>query len=268
MKNPRPYSVHLHHDELPMTFTKSGSTVEPEGTLVWIGDRSSPDFREAYSFCEQHASQVAPRASIAEALSRPALGCTRVVIARATRHSTCQLEDLFLACPDSSFLELRGPLCSGEPFQRDGSIAQHDVSQWRFVLPASFGFREPSDDSIRSVAVVADSIDAAGSLLDLAESEGMTAVWVRRADTTIARGFDAVWWDDSVATPCNSKTWQFRVASFPTARRNVWIANSPQKDQRAKAQEGGIDVVLAKPFLVDSLTDDLNSQSCVARRAA
>ena len=62
------------------TSSKIGQLESP-GTLIWIGERETIEFTEAFRFCEQVVPQMALRRNLAEAVSRPAQMVDRIVFA-------------------------------------------------------------------------------------------------------------------------------------------------------------------------------------------
>ncbi len=114
-------------------------------TLLWIGDRHSIDFRDAYQYCEDHASQIAWRADVASALDRGAHGVRWIVLAQTCRQppALVTLQDLDAAYPGSSRLNLLGVLCEAitqtklEGFDR----GRHPWHRWNQLLPVGWAMR-------------------------------------------------------------------------------------------------------------------------------
>lgn len=255
------------------------------GTLLWIGDSTSPDFHDAFEFCVSSVAQLAMRRDLNEAIHRPAASVRHILIAQTTRQPGDQrsLNRLATLYPTASFLHLLGTLCEGMRTPA-GSVLEanrHYWHRWNQVLPQWLEVRSASPESAkqkRCVAVVTSSYAAGESLMDLAESAGATAVWCRGADTHRVRNVDVVWWDDSVAGPVSSSQWRERIATFANAGhrpKHAWIVHSPRFEQRREAINGGVDVVVSKPHLIDCLLDMLEkpdvtsaTQSRPIRRAA
>lgn len=240
------------------------------GTMMWIGERFSDEFVEAYRFCETRVAQIAARASLADAFLRPATQVDRIVLAQSLRVSLAAevIERLVTTYRQASCLQLRGSLCTGEVRLRHAMLRQHEWYEWNQVLPSWLGVgshRPRREHPITSVAVVANSLSIADPLLELAAFEGLTAVWCREPDPIAVRGIGAVWWDESVATPCDSAQWQARLAAFGSDAsrcQHVWLTASPDRVAMADARAGGIDTVISKPFKIESLTDGLRSERC------
>jgi hypothetical protein len=241
------------------------------GTLIWIGDQTLPEFQDAFAFCVSNVAQLALRRNLDEALRQPAANVHRILVAQSTRHviDRQSLEQLTESYPEALLLNLLGPLCEGmrTPVVSALSSKRHAWHRWNQVLPQWLGVsgdgREPHKTVRRSVAVVTSTYAAGESLMDLAESAGATAVWCRTAETHRIRNVDVVWWDDSVAGPTSSCQWRERIATFASVSRNpqhAWIVNSPSFDQRREAINGGIDVVVSKPHLLDCLLETLQTK--------
>jgi len=240
------------------------------GTLLWIGDSASSDFHDAFQFCVSSVAQLALRRDLGEALQRPAANVDRILVAQSTRQPIDQrsIERLVTLYPEASFLNLLGTLCEGmrTPAGSVFDSNRHFWHRWNQVLPQWLGVRgklpiQANRDRC-SVAVVTSTYASGESLMDLAESAGATAVWCRGADTHRVRNVDVVWWDDSVAGPTSSHGWRQRIATFESAGRrpkHAWIVHAPRFDQRREAINGGVDVVVSKPHLIDCLLDMLHN---------
>lgn len=260
-----------------LTFSCAGSDADaapPLGTLMWIGDFKSPEFGEAYQHCLAQVAQFALRRNFDDALCRPAAQVRCILIAQATRRPLDRrcLELLREAYPEASFLNLQGTLCEGmrEPADAVFDGNRHYWHRWNQVLPDWLSRCGVAHDSLtrlncRSVAVLTSSFGAGEPLMELAESAGATAVWCRRPDAHRVRNVDAVWWDDTVASPTSSDRWRERIAAFggsgTRTAHHAWIVNAPRLEAQRQAIDGGIDLVVSKPHRIDCLLATLASQS-------
>lgn len=246
------------------------------GTLMWIGESSSPEFEDAYQHCLASTSQLALRRNFDDALCRPAAAVTRILVAQSTRHPLDRrcLELLRDAYPEASFLNLQGTLCEGmRPMQESLFGPNHHYwHRWNQVLPqwlergdrAMDHAQAPSDLGCQSVAVLTSSFSAGEALMDLAESAGATAVWCRSPDKHRVRNIDAVWWDDSVASPTSQEGWSERIAAFgfsSQTARHAWIVNAPRLNEHREAIRGGVELVVSKPHRIDCLVAMLTQQA-------
>jgi Tfp pilus assembly protein PilV len=223
------------------------------GTLIWIGDTTSAEFRGAVQYCLLNVSQLAFRRDIAEAESRSASDVRWILFAQSDR-SHFERQRLVDRYPGAKLFNLRGPLCQGMGHSSDA--AGCDWQRWEQELPAWFGFKTSESPRCRTVAVVAATLSTAEPLLDLAQSCGATAVWCRNASAHRLRNMDAVWWDDSVATPASQQVWMSRMDSFARADKPVqhaWIASSPTLLDAQQARSAGIGWLVSKPHRIDSL---------------
>jgi hypothetical protein len=256
------------------------------GTLMWIGDPALPEFQDAFHYCVANVAQLAIRKNFDDAQRQPAANVYRILVVQLTQQAVDgegfgQLTDLY---PDALSMSLVGTLCEGmgAPSGSSHRLKRHAWHRWNQLLPSWLGVTGEATESVKparsSVAVVTATYAAAEALMDLAESAGATAIWCRGADTHRVRNVDVVWWDDSVAKPTSSRQWRERIAAFASAGRNLqhaWIVQTPRLDERREAINGGIDVVVSKPHLIDCLLETLQTpeststvQSSPIRRAA
>ncbi len=255
------------------------------GTLLWIGERHGDEFAASYDQCEQFASQIAWRPDIDAAIARPASDVRCVLLAQTNRLSieSNRLNRLAEIYPNAARLNLLGSMCEGmcrtaEPYFGSQRHYWHRSNQ---VLPsflAHWRSGQSSESRQRSVCVVAADFSTAQSLLELAESVGVTTVWSRTAHSIAIRNIDSVWWDDSVARPAISRVWSQRTANFRSASGRVthaWIASAPRSGGIRQALAGGIDIVVSKPCLIYPLIwmvgGEVSNHSAVSvanRRAA
>lgn len=241
----------------------------PIGTLLWIGDHTSAEFREAFEYCQRTAAQIAIRADLAEALRRPASDVKCMVVAQSTREilptdALTALDELY---PRISRLNLLGSLCEGfcrrgDPFFSNQRYYWHC---WNQVLPEKLqdcGAPDERDSQRgRSVAVIAAHFNAAEPLLELADSAQVTSVWSRQPDRFAIRNIDEVWWDDSVARPVSSSVWKQRISGICSKMRtprHTWITATPRIDQQRQARLGGVGVIVSKPYRIDCLLEMLD----------
>ncbi|TWU55145.1 hypothetical protein [Rubripirellula reticaptiva] len=229
-------------------------------TLLWIGDRHSLDFANAYEFCESQSPQLAYRNNIQSALQRPAHDVGVIVLAQSQRQSPPDhlLRQLDAAHPNSSRLNLLGVLCEAitrSPLHGFDGVRE-PWHRWKEVLPELVGKGRDETAVAHSVLIVSSSIATAESLIDLACSADATAVWSRTPDAKGVRNIDAVWWDDSVAVPTSAHSWARRTLMIPSGNRTAkqaWLVNSPRPQDLSNAKSGGIDLVLSKPHRIEPL---------------
>jgi hypothetical protein len=231
------------------------------GTLMWIGDRYSPEFAEPYACCESNAAQLAIRTSLVDAVDRPAAAVSRIIITQSTRAPLDEvtLRRLANSYPRALILTLQGSLCEGmrtsATSQIGSTISWH---RWNQILPSWLEscVNIWQSRECRSVAVVAQNLDCGEALLALAESAGVTALWCPVGSAHRFRNIDTVWWDDSVAKPVCSNTWKLRLAAFGSARHS-WIVNAPRHSQQQQARQGGVEFIFSKPHRIDCLLDSI-----------
>ncbi|MFK8114688.1 MAG: hypothetical protein AB8B91_20975 [Rubripirellula sp.] len=245
---------------------------EPQ-TLLWIGERTSPEFAKAYAYCESNAAQVAFRSNLKDAVLRPAMGVSNVLVTQSTRRSLDAFALMTVAekYRDAATLKLQGSFCEGMRTSLEPAFdAVHYWHQWNQVLPPWLGGKEDEPESgaplVRSVAVVAQNFDSGDALLDLADTTGVTTLWCPGGNAGQVRNVDVVWWDDSVATPVSSRGWEQRISKFNAGQnaQHVWIASAPRVDQQLQATRGGIVSVISKPLRIECLLSSLGGQSAAA----
>ncbi|MEL6105307.1 MAG: hypothetical protein AAFU85_04690 [Planctomycetota bacterium] len=245
----------------PLSFVSRG-TVEAgsEGTLLWVGDRKSEAFRDAFEFCEAVSSQLAFRADIQEALYRPA-ACVRAIIWCRTNDSgrdQSSFSRLQAAYNDAVSLLLLGPLCAG---QRPSPAARLEVqscawSEWESPLPSLLsrcGLRSPESATRRDVLIASRSRDNARALAELASTAGCHAVCCRPDAMRCSTRVDEVWWDDSATG--RAPDWRGLIEDNPHPHaRHAWITSFLTPVQRRRAIERGVSIVLPKPGDLSPLT--------------
>ena len=256
-------------------------------TLLWLGDTSLCEFRSAYQYCVRHAAQIAFREDVLEAVRRPASDVGRIIVARANRNPARR--EAFAALsnqyPEARWIDLLGPLCEGIRQSSIANATRVAWHRWEQVLPdwlqdsklfdsLDYDLDHRPSAAASSVAVIASSFDVAQAYLDLAEFHGVTAVWCQSPDSMRVRNIEAVWWDDSAATPVRAEQWRDRVSRFSSANqaiRHVWITHTAWLDQQQAAIDGGIGTIISKPFRIDSLLTTLSGTPInrrLARQAA
>ncbi len=233
---------------------------------MWIGDRESPEFADAFAYCEEHVSQIAYRSSLRQAVKRPASCVSKIVLTRSwgTPVTGADLEALRRQQPDASLLELIGPRCVADRMIVRGD-ADYQRCRWhRWIQEIPNWIAAPSGVNHRvapmSVGVVTATYTMAEPLLDLAAENEVTAVWCPSPNSLSVRGVEMYWWDDSVAEESTAEHWHRRLAACGDAsghKRHVWIANAPSPDQVTQAVSAGIDLVVSKPFQIDRLVETL-----------
>lgn len=262
---------------------RSLGTNPEAGTLLWIGERDTADFRAAYEFCEANASQIAFRTSLHEALQRPASAVQQIIVACVDRHphASDELELVAARHNHARWLALEGPLCSGATRRvLSQSPSEHMprefcyLHQWRQHLPGWLTGRSHSPNtttlslpsntsSLPTLAIIAASHNEADTLLDLADSCGCSAVWFRSPHASRMRNVDVVWWDDSAAPETTSELWQQRLSPstsrpFRNSSVHVWLTHSTCWSTIDQAYAGGVASVLTKPFQIHALLETLS----------
>ncbi len=241
-------------------------TGNPCRTLLWIGTRSSSEFSEIYDYCESHSLQIAYRKTLEQAITRRGSEVNRVVIARSDQalFDWQGAAELARSYSGSTAICVMGVLCEGVRHTERFVIAAAPnikpiyARQWKETLPDWFGVWpiqvEVSTDSIErasklTVAIVASHLAIAEPLLEIAASEGASAIWIRNADAIRIKNVDRVIWDDSVAPATTTMAWQSRLSAMNLAKnaRHAWIAHCPRAHQVASAKAAGVDLVLSKP---------------------
>ena len=244
------------------------------GTLLWIGDRESSAYQDAYEFCESHVSQLAYRQDLKSALLRPATSVRTIVCCR-DNDSAESIELFQMLCrlhADAKAILLLGPLCAGS---RPSPGAVFDVptiswNQWESFLPAYLrrcGWANQPTLRPQSIAVVASSYANASALLTIASSHRSTTVWCRPSQLSRLRNFDEVWWDDSATEGASWKDLMSRLVEPPL--ESVWISGNVTPNSKRAAIDAGVNLVIAKPGDFSLLIDRLaGAQANHRRRAA
>ena len=240
-------------------------TLRKSGTLMWVGERSRPEFRGVFATCEAEVAQLALRSDVHDALSRPASDVACIIVTRQTRNSFHleDLETLALEYPDAMLIQVLGSLCEGErpraiePFG-DHTVYWHQCNQFLPDWLRECGFvARANSKPVNSIAIVADTIQIADPLMELAASYGAAAFWCRQPYTLVARNFDAVWWDDSIATPATEQHWRDRIGAMTSKSSSqvahAWLVSCPRIECVTAAQQAGVGLVVSKPANIDAL---------------
>ncbi len=250
------------------------------GTVLWIGERRTMEFRQAYQYCENASSQIAHRRNLEEAILRPAQDVQRVVVARVDRESVRQplVETLSRKHDGAQWISIEGPLCAGAsrrqtecPLVNVAGATRCYSHQWQTCLPAWLQSQQETstitDDqssrrAVRSVGVICDQYHNAETLLDLAESWDVTSVWFPSANRLRMRNLDVLWWDDSVASAAMMNDWKLplsREGSSPLSRAvmHVWLTHCTCPVAAVNAKRCGMSVVITKPLRIESLLSTL-----------
>lgn len=222
------------------------------GTLVWIGNRESQYFRDAYAFCESHTSQIAYRANLSEAIERPSTGVSTIICCRENDSIVDHAHYLQLCQKHSSAqaLLLMGPLCAGQrphPSERLQTPAIY-WHEWETCLPSQLircGLERQSVRRSGSVAVIASSYANASALLTVADDSEVTSAWYRPNQLSTVCNVDQYWWDDS-ATQTGSWTSRLKRCRNHQAE-HFWFAGLLTPTEKRRAVEAGVGLVIPKP---------------------
>lgn len=240
-------------------------TTSNHGTLMWIGDRDSITFRDAYAFCDRHVSQLAYRENLQSAIERVATSVRTMIYCRDndSAHSAEHFRQARELYTDAKSILLLGPLCAGaRPSASDlfqvPSVIWH---QWESVLPAYLrrcGWANRPASPPNSIAVVAASYTKASALLAIASSGGASTIWCRPNQVAVLRQFDEVWWDDSATA---SEDWsQLLGRHFDDATDHVWISGHLTPNSKQRAIESGMELVITKPGDLSLLINRVTGQ--------
>ena len=237
-------------------------------SALWIGNRTSPEFRTAYQICESGASQIAYRETLSAAVDRNATDVGTIVLASSDRTpvNRVALKQLADRHPSADRYRLLGSMCEGmtrgyQDFFRDRELNWLDGTSELASRFVSYSISAPS----RAVAIVTSTFAAAEPLMEIAQHAGVAAVWTRQPNSSLIRGIDTVWWDDSIAGSTDLDGWESRLEMFgPSALRHVWLTNRTDWAQIDVACRAGISRVVTKPYRIEMLEASLGHQvSCV-----
>ena len=242
------------------------------GTFLWIGDRDSRESNEVYRYCESVAPQIAYRADMDEAISRPASDVTHLLVHcdDTSIVSQSQRDRLAASYPNAVRVEMFGSIWEGGVHRGQSPCGTQPFywHRWNQVLPRLLerdgaGETTAKRTANRSVLIIAATFSDADPLMDLASSADAVSVWCRSPQSMKARNFGVVWWDDSVARSVSQHQWRRRIASAERRSsirpQHVWLAGAPRLQHYHEARNAGIDVVLSKPYRIDSLVSTLTS---------
>jgi hypothetical protein len=236
---------------MSMQFSGQEDAID-HGTLLWIGDRDSIPFRDAYDFCEACVSQLAYRSDLDAAIDRPA-SSVRTILCCRENDSTETIERFQRVCGlyrDAKAILLLGPLCAGA---RPSAGELFDAPafhwhQWESFLPAYLrrcGWANRPVWRPQSIAIVAASHSNASALLTIASSGQASAVWCRPEQLGSLHHFDEIWWDDSATIGHSWADLLGRLSDPPP--RSVWISNHVTPGEKKSALAAGIELVIVKP---------------------
>ncbi|TWU02654.1 hypothetical protein [Stieleria varia] len=240
-------------------------------TLLWIGPHETAEFCDAFEFCSEHASQIAVRSDIEDALHRMP-GQLGAVLIACPDDSACTapsntpqwslLSELGWQLPiaPQRFL-MMGTLCAG---QRPSVSESFDGQTfywhaWNQILPfqlqrCGVSAKSASGRTPHSLAIVSESHAAADALMEVVADSGASVVWYRNEHQNTGRNFDAVWWDDSAASSATGAMWNLRMSAMRSPKaHHAWITSAPTAKSIQDARRGGIDWVLSKPMRIESL---------------
>ena len=244
------------------------SAATQPGTLMWIGSRTHGEMIQAFRECEANAPQIALRATVAEAVSRPAGLVRQIIVARPDRSPADRqpLESLRAAYPEALLICLLGSGCEGErrtgqPWPGFQRVYWHQWNQHAATwlggrVWTAAGEAAPRSDHPAMALVLADRMNAAAPILDLMQSIDIAAVWLRPGQQAAVRGASIVLWDDSAAPPAPRHVWRRRLAPLDSATgqpRHLWLVGFPRLHDWTEACRGGIDTPISKPYEADAL---------------
>ncbi len=230
------------------------------GRIAGRSDREAPVYRDAYRFCDAHATQLAYRNTIEAATARPATDVKAIVFCRdndSARHVDA-FQSLRRRHTAAAATLLLGPLCGGS---RPSPASLFDAPaidwhEWESRLPGLLqrcGVLIATPPAPRSVAIVAECSAMASALLVIAGAGETVAVCCRPDQIGGLRGIEEFWWDDSAT---HEKNWT-RLLDHPACRssRHLWISHPVSPQQKQAAVEAGVDQVILKPGDYSRLLD-------------
>tara|TARA_R110002049_G_scaffold72490_1_gene186976 strand:- start:70318 stop:71259 length:942 start_codon:yes stop_codon:yes gene_type:complete len=271
LDSPRSNSEGIRSANTSLPQATENTQASTPGTLLWVGDRLSPEVSDIYRYCEACAPQLAFRGEMEDAIARPATDVTHLVINRSDRNPSFESQLARIACayPAVTLIEMFGSAWEGHVYHREISIKTQQFywHRWNQVLPPLLGlsgFDVHADRMTlphRSVAIMAANYSDAEPLMDLATSAGAVSVWCRSPQLMTARNCSVIWWDDSVARPASEKEWRQRMnvveKNSCVRPQHVWLANAPRVHQYLRARSAGVDVVFSKPHRIEPLISTL-----------
>jgi hypothetical protein len=253
-----------HHDRLAPT---------EHGTLLWIGNRRSPYFTDAYQFCDRRVAQLAFRETLDEAISRPASAVKAILWCRendSLRHAPL-LDVIRNRHRDAEMALLSGPLVAGQrPHPRTRlSVDAIDWCHWNAFLPeflSRCGGVPTQATRLNLVAVVAEVYQNAACLQDILEAAGIASIWCRRDQLSMVRRVDEIWWDDSST---EGQTWDSLFAKMQgRCEHQLWITSWLTAVTKTVATQAGIQTIVTKPGGYSELIDRIAGATVHVQREA
>jgi hypothetical protein len=244
-----------------MNLTPSSLSPNEPGTLVWVGPKTHPEFKDAFQFCLANSAQLALRNHLQELAVRPAGFVKRIVIARADRRPmpACLLSQIVPSYRNAEILALNSSLCdgefrTGEPWEL---ISNLRFSRWQEKLPdwlAPCGYRKAPSRVHQSLLLLSDRYETAEPYLNYAAALGRTVFWKRAFNALSIRNVDHVVWDDSVAPAAETSVWRNRIAYTPSsAVCHSWLVTQGHACEIQAALAGGVSKVYTKPTTMNAL---------------
>jgi hypothetical protein len=231
------------------------------GTLIWVGPKTHPEFKDAFQFCLANSAQLAVRNHLQELAARPAGFVKRVLIVRPDRRPApaCLLNPIVPLYRNAEFLTLSSSLCDGE--MRSGKpwdgISNLRFSRWQEKLPdwlEPCGVKKATSRISTSMLLLADRYETAEPYLDYAASLGRTILWKRTSNSLAVRNVDHVIWDESVVSAAAEATWRHRLAGVSSpATRHTWLVTQAHSHEIQAAIAAGVSAVQTKPTTMNSL---------------
>lgn len=259
------------------------SVAEPSfpQTVLWIGSRRHREFVQPYGIAESLAGQIAYRATIHQAIARPATQVERIVIARpdSSRPSESEMDKLQDQFPTAQVIELTGVCCAADPpsvrLSPKRLVPWHRATQFMTEWLASNSTLSDATEESRqrrpSIAILTASYIDAEGLLQIADESNAIGIWCRSADSLVARNIDVFWWDDSVTGDRSTQRWDDLLSRVDDAASedvtHVWLTGRPNHTQIMSARSAGVDHVISKPMRVDSLVATLGNAERVTKQS-
>ena len=257
---------------MSMQFSDHENAVD-HGTLVWIGDRDSSSYRDAYRFCDAHVSQLAHRPDLQAAITRPSTAVRTILCCRDndSSESIDLFGDVCRLHGDAKAILLLGPLCAGSrPSPSDlFDVPSINWHEWESFLPRYLrrcGWAKQPSQRPQSIAIVASSYSNASALMTIASSGLASATWCRPDQLASLRHFEEIWWDDSSTT---GRGWDHLMGRLrEPSRTNVWVSGNVTPRSKRTAHDAGVDLVIAKPGDFSLLIDRVACENAQRGRHA
>jgi hypothetical protein len=225
---------------------------EFSGTCLWIGDHQSRWTRPIADACQSAYAQIAIRCDTDAALERGCQAVTRIIVARIDSRpfDLSAIETLGHRHPSARKIEIRGPLC--EAFYRFANPVYEDgIHPWN--TSASILKLDACEQPSRSILVVAPDLDMAAPLLQLAETAGAVATWLRTPDPAMVRGIEEIWWHDAGFSADDLTKIATHIRSFGPQTRHLLISTGGLGFDSQQATHHGFAKVVALPGGIDAL---------------